>query len=120
VSRDVLAHVVDMLDCARRIEAYSRGLDLHVFREQGMAYDAVLRNLEVLGEAAKGVTPELRLRHPEVQWRSMAGLRDVLIHRYFGLEDETLWDVVVNEIPVLITALGRVLAAEGDGDSQSS
>lgn len=109
-----------MLDCARRIEAYSRGLDLDVFREHGMAYDAVLRNLEVLGEAAKGVTPELRLRHSEVQWRSIAGLRDVLIHRYFGLEDETLWDIVVNEIPGLIADLERILTEEGDCNSQGS
>lgn len=90
MSRDPLAAVADMLECALRVQEYTRGLDAASFRSSRMAYDAVLRNLEVLGEAAKGVPADVRARHPQIQWRSIAGLRDVLIHRYFGLEEETL------------------------------
>jgi uncharacterized protein with HEPN domain len=112
VSRDVSVYVADMLDSARRVERYSRGLDLEAFRQHDMVYDAILRNLEVLGEAAKGVPEQTRAAWPEIQWRAIAGLRDVLIHRYFGLEDETVWDAVVNSIPALVAQLEELLVAE--------
>ena len=57
-----------------------------------VAYDAVLRNLQIIGEAAKAIPADVRQAHPEVDWKGMAGLRDVLTHAYFGLDDETLWD----------------------------
>lgn len=66
-----------------------------------MVYDAVIRNLEVLGEAAENIPDEVRGQSPQVEWRKIAGLRDVLAHVYFGLEDETLWDIVRNKIPAL-------------------
>jgi len=105
-----------MAECAERIRDYSKGLDCGTFSQRGMAYDAILRSLEVLGEAAKGVPADMRVRHPEVEWRSLAGLRDVLIHRYAGLEDETIWDVVVNKIPGLLPRLEHILESSA-GDS---
>ena len=63
--------------------------------------DAVLRNLEVLGEAAKNVPDEFRARHPEIEWSRIAGLRDVLIHRYFGIDYATVWDTVAQRVPAL-------------------
>jgi uncharacterized protein with HEPN domain len=64
----------------------------------------------VLGEAAKAVPAEVRAQHPEVEWRGMAGLRDVLAHEYFGVDDEVIWDVVKNKLPELIAQLQKVLA----------
>lgn len=56
--------------------------------------DAVIRNLEVIGEAVKGLAPEFRNRHPAVEWQKIAGLRDILIHAYFGVDLEIVWDIV--------------------------
>lgn len=76
-------------------------MTLESFSANDLVIDAVLRNLEVIGEACKHVPEDIKERHPEVAWRGMAGLRDVIIHRYFGLHLETLWDIVDREIPMV-------------------
>jgi uncharacterized protein with HEPN domain len=76
--------------------------------------DAILHNLFVLGEAAKAVPLEVRERHPEIEWRSMTGLRDIIGHEYSGLDDEIVWDIVKTELPRLIEQLQPVLRAEED------
>jgi uncharacterized protein with HEPN domain len=75
-----------------------------------MAYDAVLRNLQIIGEAAKAVPADVRQGHPEVDWKEMTGLRDVLSHAYFGLDDEMLWDIVIAKIPPLQEQVRQILA----------
>ncbi len=77
-----------------------------------MAYDAILRNLEIIGEAAKNIPPEIRSKYPEVDWRGMAGLRDVMAHTYYALQDETLWSIVQNRVPELYTSAERILEQE--------
>ena len=81
MSRDPLAYVVDMLACAKRVVQYAEGRDFQAFAGRGMAYDAILRNLEVLGEAAKGAYPSTGGQVPRGRRRSLTGLRDVLIRR---------------------------------------
>ena len=92
-----------------RIPRYSAGKDLAAFSEDEMTYDAVLRNLQIIGEAAKAVPADVRQVYPEVDWKGMAGLRDVLAHAYFGLDDETLWDVVATKVPQLRSQVRRIL-----------
>lgn len=77
----------------------------------------MVRNLEVIGEAAKQVPEDLRDRHTDVDWRRIAGLRDVLIHGYFGLEDETLWDIVQNKVPELHGQIEGILKDEAGPDA---
>jgi uncharacterized protein with HEPN domain len=77
-----------------------------------LVYDAVLRNLEVLGEAAKKVPEDVRNRYPWVEWRAIAGLRGVLAHAYFALDDATLWDIVAQKVPALAEALRQILEEE--------
>src|SRR5882724_3639741 len=80
-----------MRQAAGKVVRYVGGRDRQTFFADEMAFDATLRNLEILGEAAKGIPEEVRVRHPEVDWRAIAGLRDILAHAYFALDHATLW-----------------------------
>ena len=95
---------------------YTQGMTFEDFLADDRTFDAVMRNLQIIGEAAKNVPTETRLRYPEVEWRKIAGLRDVLAHAYFSLENEILWDVVQNKVPALLEQVQYILETEfGDG-----
>ncbi len=112
MSRDYRLFLEDILNCGLSIQRYAAGLDFDQFVSNRMAYDAILRNVELIGEAAKNVPPDIRARYPEVEWREIAGLRDVVAHEYFGLQDETLWDIVSHEVPVLVEQVRKILDQE--------
>ena len=95
--RVYLAHIRDAIE---RIESFtSAGHER--FLTDAMVQDAVIRNLEVIGEAVKGLSEDLRLANPDIPWKQIAGMRDVLIHHYFGVKLETVWQVVVEHLPRL-------------------
>ncbi len=109
MSRSWRLFLEDIVEASDRVSRYSEGKDLSTFPQDEMAYDAVLRNLQIIGEAAKSVPADVRQGHPEVDWKGMAGLRDVLTHAYFGLDNETLWDVVTTKVPQLRDRVRRIL-----------
>lgn len=98
----------DMLEAARKIIRYTGNRQVEAFVADEMAYDATLRNLEILGEAAKKIPEEIRQRYPTVDWRGVAGLRDILAHAYFALDNPTLWQIVRTDIPRLLDLLGQI------------
>ena len=98
----------DMLEAARKVISYTDERQMEAFVADEMAYDASLRNLDILGEAAKNIPGEIRQRYPDVDWRGVAGLRDILAHAYFALDDETLWKVVRVDIPQLLNLLRQI------------
>ena len=100
-----------MLEACEKVMR-SEGLDFHAFVRNELVYDAVLRSLEVLGEAAKKVPDSVRARPPSVEWRAIAGLRDVLAHAYFALDEATLWDIVAQKVPALAEVLRQILEEE--------
>ena len=104
--------LLDMQGRCTKILRYSQGLTKQHCLAYEMMVDAVLRNLEVLGEAAKQIPPAVRERHPQLPWRRIAGLRDVLVHAYFGLEEDTIWQIVSESIPALADQLDQVVEAE--------
>lgn len=112
--KDEQAYLLHIRDAIDRILSYTReGKD--AFLGDSMVQDAVLRNLEILGEASKRVSESLRGRAPDVPWREMAGMRDKLIHDYFGVDLSLVWDVVASELPTAqsrIVTLIDVLQAE--------
>jgi uncharacterized protein with HEPN domain len=112
MSRDYRLFLEDILECGTRIQSYAANLDFAGFVSNRMAFDAILRNLEIIGEAAKNVPSEVRARYPEVEWRAIAGLRDVMAHEYYGLENETLWNIVEREVPVLVEQLTKIIQQE--------
>ena len=109
MSREIRLYLEDIRDCAQKDQRYALGVSFETFVSNEEKRDAIVRNLELIGEAAKHVPGDVRAEYPEVQWRQIAGLRDVLIHSYFGLELETLWDVVRREVPVLLDQIEQIL-----------
>ena len=107
--RDDVAYLRHILDAIARIESYSSG-GRSAFMSELLIQDAVLRNLEVIGEAVKGLSPQVRSEAPEVPWVQIAGMRDVLIHQYFGVNLETVWNAVEGRLPELKAAALRLLA----------
>ena len=97
--------------CSKVIE-FSEGLTYEGFVAYGMPYHAIVRLMEVIGEAAKNIPDEVRGRHPEIEWQRIGRARDVMAHHYFGLEDETLWEIVQLHVPELLALLGPVIEDE--------
>jgi len=108
VSRDHAMYLDDMIEAVENVIEFSKGMGRVEFFRDKKTRDATLRNLEILGEAAKKIPDPIRLLNPEIPWRRIAGLRDVLAHDYFGLDEGILWDVVANEAPGLLEPLKGV------------
>ena len=99
--RDFRVYLEDILGAISKIRRYTNGLSKQAFAADEKTLDAVVRNLEVIGEAVKQLPPELRVLEPIVEWQKIAGLRDILIHQYFGIDVDILWDVIRDKLPVL-------------------
>ena len=105
MSRDLELYLDDIEASCEKVLRYTAGMDRAAFLADERTYDAVVRNLEIIGEAAKRVLADLRRRLPGIEWRKIAGLRDILAHAYFGIDDEVLWDIVHHKVLQLLTTL---------------
>jgi len=110
MSRDFRLYLEDILESCQRITRYTVGISYDSFAKNNLVYDAVLRNIEIVGEAVKRLPDEIRDQYPEVEWRRIAGMRDIVAHHYFSIHDEIVWDIVENKIPELVEQVGRILA----------
>jgi len=91
----------DILECCRRLRLYTEGMSLEQFHGDLRTQDAVIRNFEIIGEAAKRLPDDIKAKYEGIDWRKITAFRNVLIHEYFGIKAETLWDVVKEKIPAL-------------------
>lgn len=103
--REWRLYLDDMIEFAQKVLAYTNGLDQAGFVASGLTYDATLRNLELIGEAAMHVPDDVRAAHSAVPWRMIVATRNQLIHGYLGIDDDTLWSIVEDEIPALLDLL---------------
>jgi len=99
--RDWQLFLKDIHESAARIVAYVGTMSSEEFFQDPKSVDAVMRNLAIIGEAAKKIPADARRRYPSVEWKKMAGLRDIVVHDYFGIDEDIIWDVVTRSIPDL-------------------
>ena len=109
MSRDPALLLDDMIRACEKIGRYMGDRSRESFESDEQAFDATLKNLEVIGEAAKRLPASIKDARPEVVWRDIAGLRDIIVHEYFGLDRDIIWDVAHRRVPELLVHL-RALA----------
>lgn len=91
----------DIRECSVRVLEYVGTVTREDFFEDRKTLDAVMRNLAIIGEAAKKIPADVRRKYPDISWKKMAGLRDIVVHDYFGIDEDIIWDVVLIRIPEL-------------------
>ena len=101
MSREFRLFLQDMRKSCQKVIRYSKRYTLKRLLADEKTFDAVMRNLEIIGEASKHVPEEFRSKHPQISWRKIAGFRDVAIHEYFGIDSTIIWDIVSHEVPDL-------------------
>jgi uncharacterized protein with HEPN domain len=105
----------DIREAVRRIKTYTDGMTYDRFLADIKTQDAVVRNLEIIGEATRSLSPELQKKYPDVPWKGMAGVRDRLIHHYFGVNLDIVWAIVSVELPTLHSQIETILQQEYGG-----
>lgn len=108
MKKDPRVYLAHILECAEKIESYTKERQKK-FLKDTMIQDAVIRNFEIMGEAAKRVPEAYRRRHPSIPWRLMAGFRDVLIHAYEGIDLRRVWRIVRHDLPVVKKEIQKIL-----------
>ena len=101
MSRNLDLYLHDILISISKIERYTANLTRESFAADERTFDAVAYNLQMIGEAVKNIPNELRDRYPQIEWRKIAGLRDILAHVYFSIDDEIIWDIVQTKLTEL-------------------
>lgn len=103
-------YLSDIIEAVQRITTYTAGLSYQQFLADSKTQDAVLRNIQVIGEATKKLSPSLSKRHGHLPWKEVAGMRDKIVHRYFGINYDVVWTVCREELPTLLPQIEALLA----------
>ncbi|WP_339253010.1 DUF86 domain-containing protein [Sporosarcina sp. FSL W8-0480] len=110
--RDTDVFLNDIIEACTKVIKYTNGMDYESFMDNDLVVDAVIKNILVIGEAVKNLPTPFRSTHSGIEWRKMAGMRDMLIHGYFSVNYQILWDVVKNKLPELRTQLLDIINKE--------
>jgi len=108
MKRDYRVYLDDILEAIEKIQSYTSGVNEKTFYSNFQLQDAVLRRLEIIGEATKNLPINVRKKFPQTPWREMAGLRDVLIHEYFGVNIRRVWKIITETLPNLKKELNKI------------
>ena len=108
--KDWRVRIEDILEALHRIRQYCRGMNAAEFAADTRTVDAVVRNLEIIGEAARRIPPQVTQRHPGIPWSRMAEMRNILIHEYHSVDADIIWKTVIGDLPPLAAPLQALLA----------
>lgn len=110
--RDELVFFDDIIECIQKIKEYIEDINESTFEANIEKQDAVIRRIEIIGEAVKSISQETRKKYPHIPWREMAGMRDVVIHEYFGVSIGLIWRVATRELPKLEEQISEIIQKE--------
>jgi len=108
MKRDNRLYIDDIVACIEMIEGYVAGITEDDFKSDVQKQDAVARRIEIIGEASKNISAEYKKKHSEIPWRKIAGMRDILVHAYFGVNIDRIWAVVKKDLPHLKKQMKKV------------
>ena len=111
MKKDDSVYLRHIIDSCERIERYMEGVSKDKFFETELLQDAVIRQLEIMGEAASNLSDDLRLSNPQVPWRQIIGLRNRVIHAYFEVNLQIIWEIIKGDLPVLKQEIERILGS---------
>jgi uncharacterized protein with HEPN domain len=109
MSKDVNVFIAHIVESINLIELYTVRMSKEDFLKSDQIQDAVIRRLEIIGEASKKIPAAIKAQHPDIPWREMAGMRDILIHEYFGVDLELTWTTVKESLPELKQQLSSII-----------
>ena len=112
INRDYNLYLEDMLTSMLRIEEYIGDMEFRKFKMNYMIVDAIIRNFEIIGEASKNVPAEIKNKYPEIPWKKMYGLRNLIAHEYFGIDYEMIWEISKNNLPQNSIDLREIIEKE--------
>jgi len=109
MKRDYKLYLKDILEAMESIEKFVQGMDFERFKKDDKTVSAVIRKFEIIGEATKQIPDEIRKSHPGIPWKEMAGMRDRLIHFYFGVDYKLVWETIKKRLPKIKPQIGQIL-----------
>jgi uncharacterized protein with HEPN domain len=112
VQREFILYLEDMLQSMERIEEYLGNYDFQKFKMNYLIVDAIIRNFEIIGEASKNIPNNIQEKYPEIPWKKMYGLRNLIAHEYFGIDYEMIWEIAKNNLPQNRTDLSKIIDTE--------
>ena len=107
--RNLSLYLKDIVDAMSAIEKFVEGMDFETFKHDDMKTSAVIRKFEIIGEAAKSVPGSIKQKYPSIPWKDMAGMRDRLIHFYFGIKYELVWSAIKDVMPGVKVSISKIL-----------
>ena len=109
MKKDVRPYLIDILESIEKINEYVKATTEEGFSENTQVQDAIVRRLEIMGEAVKNIPWEFKDKYPEIPWKKIAGMRDILIHEYFGVNLKRVWRIVEKDLPELKSQISKIL-----------
>ncbi len=120
MNKEALIFIKHILDAIEKIESYSKNVSKENFKKDIQLQDAIIRRIEIIGEATKNIAPEFKNNHPFVKWKEIIQTRDKIIHHYFGVDLKIIWEIIKEDIPKLKQQMLKIKKTLEKGDSNKT